>query len=297
MSFDVVVIGLILKDYNYLKGKKGVPNVSPGGTGFYSSYSYYKLGLKTSLVTSFNNKDKSLLPNPFKDGSIRIFNSQNSNTTVFKNIYKVNNINYRKQEIIFNNRPITGFVPKAKIYHLGPILSEDIDYNLYKKVVKRKGLKILDIQGLIRIYKNQKIIERINPLIDTLIGGFNILKCDTNELFFIKNYSNRKKIINYLWDKGISEVIVTKGFFGSTIYSSQLGKIEIPPFIPNKIIDVTGCGDVYAAIYAMARQRGYSIYHAGLLASGGSGLKTENVGPLKKSMSLIKKRVKPICEI
>jgi len=297
MKFDAVVIGQILKDFNYLKGKSSTPIILPGGTGFYSTFSYYKLGLKTSLVTSFNYKDKTYLPKPFRDGSIRIFNNRNATTTEFRNIYKVSNKNYRKQETIFNRSAIKGFVPKAKIYHLGPTLSEDIHFDLYKKVAKRKGLKIIDIQGLIRNFKNQKIIEQINPSIDTFLEGFNILKCDTKELFLIKNYSNKKKIIGYLWDKGISEIIVTKGFFGSTIYSRELGKIAIPPFIPSKIIDVTGCGDVYAAIYAMARQKKYSVYHAGLLASAGSGLKTENIGPLKKSMSLIKKRVNPICEI
>ena len=297
MKFDVIVIGQILRDLNYLKGKNNAPIISPGGTGFYSTYSYYNLGLKTSVVTSFNYSDKSYLPKPFKDGSIKLFNNQNATTTEFRNIYKVGNKNYRKQEATFNHSAIKGFVPKAKIYHFGPVILNDINYDLYMRVVKRKGLKILDIQGLIRNLRNQKIIEQINPSIDTLLEGFNILKCDTKELFLIKNYSDKKKIIKYLWDKGISEIIVTKGFFGSTIYSREIGKITIPPFIPSKIIDTTGCGDVYAAIYTMARHKKYSVYHAGLLASAGSGLKTENTGPLKKSMNYIKKRVNPICKI
>jgi len=295
--FDVCVIGQIVKDFNYLRGKRSVPKIAPGGTSFYSTYSYYSLGFKTAVVTSFNHNDKSFLPKQFKNGTIKFFNNKDATTTEFKNIYKAGNINYRKQEVAFNNKAVTGFIPVAKIYHFGPLILNDIDRDLYLKVAKRKGLKVLDIQGLVRKLKNKKVVEQIGSSVGKLVEGFNILKCDTRELSLIKNYSDKKKIIGYLWDKGISEIIVTKGFFGSTIYSRELGKIAIPPFIPSKIKDATGCGDVYTAIYAMARYKRYSIYHAGLLASAGSGLKTENIGPLKKGMNYIKKRVNPICKI
>ena len=105
------------------------------------------------------------------------------------------------------------------------------------------------------------------------------------------------KIINYLFDIGISEVIVTKGVFGSTIYSKSEGKISIPSFIPTKVIDSTGCGDTYTAIYCYARLKKYSIYHSGLLASAGSGMKTEKTGGLNSSFKMIKKRANSIYQI
>ena len=112
----------------------------------------------------------------------------------------------------------------------------------------------------------------------------------------IKNYQ-KKKIINYLFNLGISEIIVTNGFFGSTIYSKEKGRTVIPPFIPKKVVDTTGCGDTYAAIYVFARYKQYSIYHAGLLSSAGSGIKTEKTGFLTKSFTKIKLRVNSICQI
>jgi sugar/nucleoside kinase (ribokinase family) len=205
--------------------------------------------------------------------------------------------NYRKQEATYNNRPVKNKIPKAKIYHFGPLVPNDINYILYNKIKKRKGLKILDVQGLTRDIKNQIIINQINPSIKKLLKGFDVLKCDTRELFLIKDYPKKESIVNYLFDLGISEIIVTKGFFGSTIYSKEKDITVIPPFIPNKIVDTTGCGDTYAAIYAFARYKGYSIYHAGLLASAGSGIKTEKTGLLTKSFTKIKIRVNPICQI
>ena len=293
--FDVCVIGQIVKDYNYLKGKKYPPKISAGGTGYYSTYTYYNLGLKTAVVTSFNKNDKYLLSKQFEN--IKIINNNNATSTEFRNYYRLGDKNYRKQEATYNNRPVKNKIPKAKIYHFGPLVPNDINYILYNKIKKRKGLKILDVQGLTRDIKNQIIINQINPSIKKLLKGFDVLKCDTRELFLIKDYKKKESIVNYLFDLGISEIIVTKGFFGSTIYSKEKDRTVIPPFIPNKIVDTTGCGDTYAAIYAFARYKGYSIYHAGLLASAGSGIKTEKTGLLTKSFTKIKIRVNPICQI
>ena len=293
--FDVCVIGQIVKDYNYLKGKKYPPKISAGGTAYYSSYTYYNLGLRTAVVTSFNKKDKYLLSKQFKN--IKIINNNNVTSTEFRNFYNFGYKNYRKQEATYNNRPVKNKIPKAKIYHFGPLVPNDINYTLYKKIKKRKGLKILDVQGLTRNIKNQIITKQINPLNEKLLKGFNILKCDDRELLMIKNYSKKESIINYLFDLGISEIIVTKGFFGSTIYSKEKDRTAIPSFIPEKVVDSTGCGDTYAAIYAFARYKQYSIYHAGLLASAGSGIKTEKTGVLKKSFTKIKIRVNSICQI
>ena len=293
--FDVCVIGQIVKDYNYLKGKKYPPKISAGGTGYYSTYTYYNLGLKTAVVTSFNKNDKYLLSRQFEN--IKIINNNNATSTEFRNYYRFGDKNYRKQEATYNNRPVKNKIPKAKIYHFGPLVPNDINYILYNKIKKRKGLKILDVQGLTRDIKNQIIINQINPSIKKLLKGFDVLKCDTRELFLIKDYKKKESIVNYLFDLGISEIIVTKGFFGSTIYSKEKDRTVIPPFIPNKIVDTTGCGDTYAAIYAFARYKGYSIYHAGLLASAGSGIKTEKTGLLTKSFTKIKIRVNPICQI
>ena len=293
--FDVCVIGQIVKDYNYLKGKKYPPKISAGGTGYYSTYTYYNLGLKTAVVTSFNKNDKYLLSRQFEN--IKIINNNNATSTEFRNYYRLGDKNYRKQEATYNNRPVKNKIPKAKIYHFGPLVPNDINYILYNKIKKRKGLKILDVQGLTRDIKNQIIINQINPSIKKLLKGFDVLKCDTRELFLMKDYKKKESIVNYLFDLGISEIIVTKGFFGSTIYSKEKDITVIPPFIPNKIVDTTGCGDTYAAIYAFARYKGYSIYHAGLLASAGSGIKTEKTGLLTKSFTKIKIRVNPICQI
>ena len=72
---DVCVIGQIVKDYNFLKGKKYPPKISAGGTGYYSAYTYYNFGLKTAVVTSFSKQDEYLLSGQFEN--IKIINNNN----------------------------------------------------------------------------------------------------------------------------------------------------------------------------------------------------------------------------
>jgi len=296
-SFDVYVVGQIVKDYNFLsvKGKKFVK--ASGGTAFYSTHAYHLLGLKTAVLTSFNKNDVFSLTPGFKNKKISIFNNENATTTEFRNYYTKNRLNVRSQEAIFNNRPVNGKLGKAKIYHFGPLILNDIDAKLYQVVKKLNGIKVIDIQGLIRSIIEKKIVEKRNTEMKKFLKNFNILKCDTKELHLIRNTADKKRIINYLFDLGLSEIIETKGFLGSTIYSKLEGTVAIPSFIPNKVIDSTGCGDTYTAIYCYARLKKYSIYHSGLLASAGSGMKTEKTGPLNSSFGMIKKRVESICKI
>ena len=62
-------------------------------------------------------------------------------------------------------------------------------------------------------------------------------------------------------------------------------------------VGLIGCGDAYTAIYCYARLKKYLIYHSGLLASAGSGMKAEKTGPLYSSFVMMKKRVESICKI
>ena len=181
-SFDVYVVGQIVKDYNFLsvKGKKFVK--ASGGTAFYSTHAYHLLGLKTAVLTSFNKNDVFSLTPAFKNKKISIFNNENATTTEFRNYYTKNRLNVRSQEAIFNNRPVNGKLGKAKIYHFGPLILNDIDAKIYQEVKKLNGIKVIDIQGLIRSIIEKKIVEKRNTEMKKFLKNFNILKCDTKEL-------------------------------------------------------------------------------------------------------------------
>ena len=291
MTFDVYIVGQIVKDINYLS-KVDSRVQSFGGTAFYSGVTYNSLGLNTAVHTSFDVRDKPLLANHGFDKEITLFNQEGSTTTEFNNYYSEKSTNIRFQKMKFNNFPVDGELRNSKIYHFGPLLSGDIAMNVYLALKKLPGIKIIDVQGLIRQVRIDNVVWQSNQEVKEILSNFNIIKCDQLELNCITNSTNHHKSIDLLIQWGIEEIIVTDGSHGSTIYSKSEGEFKIPSFKPNKLIDTTGCGDTFAAIYAYSRLKDYSIFEAGLFASAGASLKIEHIGPLSTSIENIKEKIK-----
>ena len=290
MTYDVCIVGQIVRDINYLS-KVDSRVQTFGGTAFYSGVTYNSLGLTTAVHTSFDVHDKPLLANYGFDKEIVLFNQEGSTTTEFNNYYSEKNINVRFQKVKFNGFPIDGKLRKSKIYHFGPLLSGDIAMNVYLGLKKLSGIKIIDAQGLVRQVRKDNVVWQSNKDAREILSNFNMIKCDQAELNYITNSTNHNKSIDQLMRCGIEEIIVTNGSHGSAIYSKSEGELNIPSFKPNRFKDTTGCGDTFTAIYAYSRLRNYPIFEAGLLASAGASLKIEHIGPLSTSIERIKEKI------
>ena len=291
MTFDVYIVGQIVRDINYLNKVESRVQTF-GGTAFYSGVTYNSLGLTTAVHTSFDVHDKPLLANYGFDKEIVLFNQEGSTTTEFNNYYSEKSKNVRFQKMKFNGFPVDGELRNSKIYHFGPLLSGDIAMNVYLSLKKLPGIKIIDVQGLIRQVRKDSVVWQSNKDVREILSNFQIIKCDQKELNYITNFKNPSKSIERLMQWGLEEIIVTSGSSGSTIYSKSEGEFNIPSFKPYLFKDTTGCGDTYTAIYAYSRLRGYPIYEAGLFASAGASLKIGHIGPLSTSIECIKEKIK-----
>ena len=290
MTFDAYIVGQIVRDVNYLS-KVDNRVQTFGGTAFYSGVTYNSLGLTTAVHTSFDVHDKPLLANYGFDKEIVLFNQEGSTTTEFNNYYSEKSKNVRFQKMKFNGFPVDGELRNSKIYHFGPLLSGDIAMNVYLALKQLPGIKIIDVQGLVRQVRKDNVVWQSNKDVRKILSNFNMIKCDQKELNYITNSKNTSKSIELLKRWGLEEIIVTNGSKGSTIYSKSEGEFNIPSFKPNRLKDTTGCGDTYAAIYAYARMKGFPIYEAGYLASAGASLKIEHIGPLSTSIEHIKEKI------
>ena len=290
MTFDVYIVGQIVRDINYLNKVESRVQTF-GGTAFYSGVTYNSLGLTTAVHTSFDVHDKPLLANYGFDKEIVLFNQEGSTTTEFNNYYSEKSKNVRFQKMKFNGFPVDGELRNSKIYHFGPLLSGDIAMNVYLALKQLPGIKIIDVQGLVRQVRKDNVVWQSNKDAREILSNFNMIKCDQKELNYITNSKNTSKSIELLKRWGLEEIIVTNGSNGSTIYSKSEGEFNIPSFKPNRLKDTTGCGDTYAAIYAYARMKSYPIYEAGYLASAGASLKIEHIGPLSTSIEHIKEKI------
>ena len=290
MTFDVYIVGQIVRDVNYLSKVESRVQTF-GGTAFYSGVTYNSLGLTTAVHTSFDVHDKPLLANYGFDKEIVLFNQEGSTTTEFNNYYSEKSKNVRFQKMKFNGFPVDGELRNSKIYHFGPLLSGDIAMNVYHALKKLSGIKIIDAQGLVRQVRKDNVLWQSNKDAREILSNFDMIKCDQKELNYITNSKNTSKSIDQLKRWGLKEIIVTNGSKGSTIYSKSEGEFNIPSFKPNRFKDTTGCGDTFTAIYAYSRLRDYPIYEAGLLASAGASLRIEHIGPLSTSIEHIKEKI------
>ncbi|ENN95761.1 PfkB domain protein [Methanocaldococcus villosus KIN24-T80] len=103
----------------------------------------------------------------------------------------------------------------------------------------------------------------------------------TNFLFLNKYEFDRiSKMLNFNLDdflKYVDILVVTKGEKGSTIYTEENKKIEIP-VIKAKVVDPTGAGDAYRAGFLVAYLKKYPLEKCGLIASAAASFVVEAKG-------------------
>ncbi len=122
----------------------------PGGTSFYFSKAIQEAQLDYALVTALATSELGVVADLRKSG-IEVYALPSEHSVYFENIYPENQ-NHREQNVLQKASPFD--VPvmpdiTAKIYHLGPLLSDDISLELLK-LLSTKGMVSLDIQGYLR---------------------------------------------------------------------------------------------------------------------------------------------------
>ncbi len=96
----------------------------------------------------------------------------------------------------------------------------------------------------------------------------------------ITDSSSIDNIIKYLWDKGISTVII-KSSTEKGYYTGYQGKIEFTKFINENVIDNTGAGDAFNGGVIHALVSGMSPFRAVNLGAIVAGLQIKGIGAIK----------------
>jgi len=86
--------------------------------------------------------------------------------------------------------------------------------------------------------------------------------------------------IKYLWDKGISTIII-KSSIDNGYYVGNSGKIEFINFIDNNVIDNTGTGDAFNGGVLHGITSGMSVFKAVNLGAIVANLQIKKVGAIK----------------
>lgn len=273
--YDICTIGHITLD-KVVTGQS--VNYMPGGTSFYFSKALRPFDVRYKLVTALAANESHIVDGIRRDG-IDVTALPSEHTVFFENIYSLDqdyreqNVHHQAASFEVNGMPAID----AKIYHLGPLLSDDISVELLKALA-RKGLVSLDIQGYLRYVSNKKVLYR--DWIDKreALPHVAILKANEHEMEVITGKEDPYEGAKYLADLGVREVIITLGSKGSIVYTDGAFQV-IPAFEPTAVVDATGCGDTYMAGYLLKKVQGATVQESGAFGAAMATIKIESSGP------------------
>lgn len=283
MMYDICTIGHITLDK--VVTTQSVKHM-PGGTSFYFSKALKNFDVKYMLVTALALKENHILSALREEGT-EICALPSDHTVYFENIYSANQ-DYREQNVLHKASPFQASeMPdiNARIFHLGPLLSDDIPVDLVKSLAG-KGMVSLDVQGYLRYVDNQKVKYRDWTDKQEVLANISILKANEFEMEVVAGTRDIHDGAKYLADLGVKEVIITLGSNGSVVYKGG-AFYEIPAFKPDAVIDATGCGDTYMAGYLIKKIQGASVEESGEYGAAMATLKIQSSGPFSGNAALV----------
>lgn len=261
-----------------------------GGTSFYFSNALRQMDINYGLVTVIAESEMPFVTELRRNGTeVIVFPS--AKTVYFENIYSAN-LDHRTQRVLQESDPFTVEQLSdidAEIFHLGPLLANDIPVELIIDLSKRAKVS-LDVQGYLREVSGQRVcavdwVEKREAL-----QYVHTVKADDVELEVLTGVKGIEEGARELASWGVKEVVVTLASLGSIIYADGIF-YDIPAYQPAVETDATGCGDTYIAGYLYQRVKGAGIQEAGEFGAAMASLKIESSGPFNGTEDDVKKKL------
>ncbi len=299
-NFNICFIGHLAVDSIVRFKQKRKPSL--GGSVTFGSLSLKKyektvnIGIISNLGTL--NFDKSLLKR-FDDKfidlrGVKSLDVANTNFLLeYSDHSRTLTLKSRSPNLKFEDIPDFYLSSPPQIIVLAPLCNE-ISYDYVSKIVETfpNAYIGIDLQGFIRkidehgkvLYiREESIIENIKKII-RLIGDKLILKGSEIEMKILSNLEDPNKIMD--WCKIFENnaiYIMTMGEAGSMIMKCGEDVIKIPAYKPKRVVDETGPGDVYLAIFLYelinSDKSWKKIEEIGYIASATASFLVEKKGP------------------
>lgn len=259
-----------------------------GGTSFYFSNALRHMGMRYVLVTSIATSEMSFVDD-LRANAIEVVVFPSASTVYFENIYSAN-LDHRTQRVLqeadpFNSGQLDDI--QAKIFHLGPLLANDIPLELIKSLSQRSKVS-LDVQGYLREVSGQRVCAVDWPEKKEALQYVHTVKADETELEVLTGVKGIHEGARILTAWGVKEIVVTRASLGSVVYADGIF-YDIPAFKPLAEIDATGCGDTYMAGYLIKRVSGAGIQESGEFGAAMASLKLQSSGPFNGTIADISK--------
>ena len=225
---DYLIIGHITQDITP-EGSR------PGGTAAFAGLTAQALGMQVGIVTSWAEESD---PEIFSELSIA--NHRSEHSTTFENIYtssgRVQKIHHLAPEIDFYHVPESW--RKTRIVHLAPV-AQEIPPNIVRSFAESDIY--LSLQGWLRGWGQQGNVHRI----EWPESGYILQQVNAAVLSEEDVQADQDMI--YRMAASVPVLAVTKGSQGADIFAE--GNIYSIPAPTIEVVDPTGAGDIFAAVF------------------------------------------------
>lgn len=229
-------------------------------------------------MTRVSRRDRAVIISPLLSAGIRVEVSDSDETTEFVNEYRGHGHEHRIQRIEAIATPFecTGPARTEAAVVFGPLTTKDIPVKMLDGVAST-SMVALDIQGLLRKSITGPVTLSPNPDLEAFVRASNVVKAGREEALLATDQKSVSDAIAWFLAHGVDEIIITSGGEGS-VAATREAVYQVPAFHFDDIIDTTGCGDVYLAVYIMNRLAGAAVPDAALAASAAAGLSATSSG-------------------
>jgi sugar/nucleoside kinase (ribokinase family) len=275
IMYDLCCIGHITSDKIVTPG---AVSYMPGGTAFYFSCAISRIDLSYLLVTAVAESEMGFVK-MLQEKDCEVLCLPSAATVCFENIYSANQ-DHRVQKV---TQKADAFHPEqlkniqAKIFHLGPLLADDIPLDLLIGLSARARVS-LDIQGYLRSLEDTAVVPVDWPEKIQALKHIHFLKANETEAEMLTGTSDIYASAELMAGWGVAEVIITLGSKGSLVLHEG-NFYRIPAYPPEEVVDATGCGDTYMAGYLYQRLKGSNCEDAARFAAAMATIKIQKAGP------------------
>ena len=246
-----------------------------------------KLNFNMSLLRSLEKYNIDLR-------GIKWFDSNNTNFVLdYINHSRTLTLKAKSPNLRFDDFPEEYINNQPDVIVLVPLCNE-ISYNYVSEILNtfpdvfigidlQGFIRNINTNGIVSYIWDENLIKNMNKIIN-LIGDRLILKGSEIEMKLLSGYEDLDAVMKYfnIFDNnGI--YIMTLGEVGSMIIRKGQEMLRIPAFKAKKVIDETGAGDVYLAIFLYeflnSDMSWMDIKNSAYLASAAASFLVEKKGP------------------
>jgi len=242
---------------------------SMGGSACYCSLAAAKMGYRVLAVARAGRDYSRSWLEELRAGGVELEVDAAPCTTTFVNTYGAGGA--RVQRLVSDGGLIRGWAAKvgpADVVHLGPVYGEVGHEEL--QGLRCRGVSA-DAQGFVRRVRGDRLCGA-RWLTRDLLRSIQILHIALEEAKFVVRTSWEE-----LFQTGLRVASVTDSSRGSHILT-RTERVHVPAY-PARVVDPTGAGDVYSAIFALKYMETRDALEAGLNASAAASFVVEGWGP------------------